>query len=80
VAPDSSLVVTASSDHVQRRSIGGTAHHFSNEVRLSSRNHIPYAWDRIKELIHCDAFCPKDFLSTGNIVRVTIWRKIWGLN
>jgi hypothetical protein len=32
--------------------MGGTAHHFSNEVRLSSCNHISYAWDRIKHLRH----------------------------
>ena len=45
-------MVAASSDHVPRRSIGGTAHHFSNEVHLSGRNYILYAWDRIKHLTY----------------------------
>jgi hypothetical protein len=50
--PDLSLVVTASSDHVPQWSVWGGAHHFSNEVRLSGRNHISYAWDRLKHLTY----------------------------
>ena len=45
-------MVAASCDHVSGWPISGSSNHFSDEVHLPCRNHIPRAWDRIKHLTY----------------------------